>query len=46
MSEEVGLDDEMIAYIGDQEGDSLDLVETCMAVEEAFGSSLKKRVKR
>jgi len=41
----LGLDEEVIASVGEQEGDSLDLVETCMALEEAFGSSLSKRPK-
>jgi hypothetical protein len=42
---EVGLDEEVIVSVGEQEGDSLDLVDTCMALEEAFGSSLSKRPK-
>ncbi len=31
--------------VGDVEGDSLDLVETGMALDEAFGSRLLKRPK-
>jgi len=34
-----------IEAIGDVEGDSLDLVEASMALEEAFGSRLLKRPK-
>jgi acyl carrier protein len=41
--QELGLDEKAIADVGEQEGDSLDLVETCMALEEALGSSLSKR---
>ncbi len=40
---ELDLDEKAIAAVGEQEGDSLDLVETCMALEEAFGSSSKRR---
>jgi acyl carrier protein len=43
--QELGLDEKAVAGVGEQEGDSLDLVETCMALEEAFGSSLSKRRK-
>ena len=42
---ELGLDEEAIASVGEQEGDSLDLVEICMSLEEAFGSTLAKRGK-
>jgi acyl carrier protein len=45
LAEELGLDEQHIAAIGDVEGDSLDLVETAMALEEAFGSTLPKRGK-
>ena len=43
--QELGLDERAIADVGEQEGDSLDLVETCMVLEETFGSSLSKRHK-
>jgi acyl carrier protein len=45
LAEELRLDDETIADVGEQIGDSLDLVETCMALEEAFGSRRPKRRK-
>jgi acyl carrier protein len=45
LAEELGMDEEQIAAIGETEGDSLDLVETSMALEEAFGSTLPKRRK-
>jgi acyl carrier protein len=41
----LGLDEEAIASVGEQEGDSLDLVEICIALQEAFASSLLKRPK-
>jgi len=34
-----------IAALGEVEGDSLDLVETTMALEEAFGSTLQSGAK-
>jgi acyl carrier protein len=40
--QELGLDEKAIAAVGEREGDSLDLIETCMALEEAFGLSLSK----
>jgi acyl carrier protein len=43
--QELGLDENAIAAVSEQEGDSLDLVEVCIAMEEAFGSSLSKRRK-
>jgi acyl carrier protein len=45
LAEELGMDEEQIAAIGEVEGDSLDLVETSMALEEAFGATLSKRRK-
>jgi acyl carrier protein len=42
LAEELGMDEEQIAAIGEVEGDSLDLVEASMALEEAFGSTLPK----
>jgi acyl carrier protein len=45
LAEELGMDEEQIAAVADVEGDSLDLVETPMALEEAFGSRLLKRPK-
>jgi acyl carrier protein len=45
LAEELGMDEEQIEAIGDVEGDSLDLVEASMALEEAFGSRLLKRPK-
>jgi len=42
---ELDLDEKAIAAVGEQEGDSLGLVETCMALEEALGLSLSKRRK-
>ena len=45
LAEELGMDEEQIAPIGEVEGDSLDLVETSMALEEAFGATLPKRRK-
>jgi acyl carrier protein len=45
LAEELGLDEEQIAAIGEVEGDSLDLVETSMALEEAFASKHPKRRK-
>jgi len=45
LDEELGLSESQIREIGEQEGDSLDLVETSMALEEAFGSVLPKRRK-
>jgi acyl carrier protein len=45
LAEELGIDEGQIEAIGDAEGDSLDLVETSMALEEAFGSRLVKRPK-
>jgi acyl carrier protein len=41
----LGMDEEQITTIGEVEGDSLDLVETSMALEEAFGLTLPKRRK-
>jgi acyl carrier protein len=43
--QDLALDREAIASVAEQEGDSLDLVEVCIAMEEAFGSSLSKRRK-
>ena len=43
LKEEVGLDPQLIAEFGETEGDSLDLVEATIAIEEAFGSRLKKK---
>jgi acyl carrier protein len=40
--QELGLDEKAIAAVAEREGDSLDLIETCMALEEAFGLSLSK----
>jgi len=45
LAQELGLDEEYIDAIGDVEGDSLDLVETVMALEEAFVLTLPKRRK-
>ncbi len=45
LAEELGMDEKQIAALGEVEGDSLDLVETTMALEEAFGSTLPKRRK-
>jgi acyl carrier protein len=45
LAEELGMDEEQIAAIGEVEGDSLDLLETSMALEEAFGLTLPKRRK-
>jgi len=45
LAQELGLDKEHIDAIGDVEGDSLDLVETVMALEEALGLTLPKRRK-
>jgi acyl carrier protein len=45
LAEELGMDEGEIELIGEVEGDSLDLVETAMALEEAFGSRLLKRPK-
>jgi acyl carrier protein len=45
LREELGMDEEQIEAIGDVEGDSLDLVETSLALEEASGSRLLKRPK-
>jgi acyl carrier protein len=45
LDEELGLSESQIREIGEQEGDSLDLVETSMVLEEAFGSMLPKRRK-
>jgi acyl carrier protein len=45
LAEELGMDEEQIEAISDVEGDSLDLVETSMALEEDFGSRLLKRPK-
>ena len=42
---DLGLDEEVISGVGAQEGDSLDLVETCMALEESFSSRFRKRAK-
>jgi acyl carrier protein len=42
---ELHLDDKTIDLVGEQEGDSLDLVEVCVGLEEGLGSSLKKRRK-
>jgi len=36
--EELDLDEKAIAAVSEQEGDSRDLVETCMALEEALPS--------
>ncbi|MBS1839979.1 MAG: hypothetical protein JSS69_06985 [Acidobacteria bacterium] len=35
------LDDKAIDLVGEQEGDSLDLVEVCVGLEEGLDSSLK-----
>jgi acyl carrier protein len=43
--EELGMDEEQMEAIGGVAGDSLDLVETSMALEEAFGARLLKRPK-
>jgi hypothetical protein len=43
--QELGLDEKAIAAVGEQEGDSLDLIETCTELEEAFGSTLSERRK-
>jgi acyl carrier protein len=45
LAEELGFSESRIREIGRQEGDSLDLVETSMALEEAFGSNFPKRRK-
>ena len=45
LAEKLGVDQEQIAAIGEVEGDSLDLVEASMALEETFGSTLSKRCK-
>lgn len=45
LDEELGLSESQIREIGEQEGDSLDLVEASMVLEEAFGSVLPKRRK-
>jgi len=45
LAEELGMDEGEIEVIGEVEGDSLDLVETAMALEETFGSWLLKRPK-
>lgn len=42
---EAGMDPNVIAEIGEMEGDSLDLVETTMAFEEAFASKPKRKPK-
>jgi acyl carrier protein len=43
LRDDVGLDPNVVAEIGEQEGDSLDLVMTTMALEEAFERKLKKK---
>jgi acyl carrier protein len=45
LAEQPGTDEEQAATIADLEGESLDLVETSMALEAAFGSRLLKRPK-
>jgi len=45
LAEEVGFSGSQIHEIGEREGDSFDLVETSLALEEAFGSKLPKRRK-
>jgi len=45
LARNVGLDEQAIRFVGEQEGDSLDLVETCMALEESLGSRLRKQRK-
>jgi acyl carrier protein len=45
LAKELGMDEGQITAIGEVEGDSLDLVETSMALEEAFDSALPKRRK-
>ena len=43
LKEEVGRDPNLVAEFGEIEGDSLDMVESTMAIEEAFGSRLKNK---
>jgi acyl carrier protein len=43
LKEEVGRDPNLVAEFGEIEGDSLDMVEATMAIEEAFGSRLKNK---
>ena len=45
LAQEARLDEEAIALVGEQEGDSLDLVEICIAFEESFSSRVPKRSK-
>ncbi|HET9805255.1 MAG TPA: hypothetical protein VFP96_18580 [Candidatus Acidoferrum sp.] len=45
LAEEVHLDGKAIALVGEQEGDSLDLVEVCTSLEQAFGPRAQKTVK-
>lgn len=39
---DAGVDPNVVAEIGETEGDSLDLVETTITLDEAFGSKLNK----
>jgi acyl carrier protein len=41
LKEDVGRDPNLVAEFGEIEGDSLDMVEAAMAIEEAFGSCHK-----
>ena len=43
LKEEVGRDPKLVAEFGEIAGDSLDMVEATMAIEEAFGSRLKNK---
>jgi acyl carrier protein len=45
LAEELAMDEEQMEAMGGVEDDSLDLVETSMALEEALGSRLLKRSK-